>query len=91
VIDNEDMVGIYNCSAPTPVTNTVFMREMRTVLKPLIYLPSPKFLLNIGAYFIKTETELVLKSRWVIPKKLMEKGFVFKYPTISNALKNILE
>jgi len=45
----------------------------------------------MGAYFINTETELVLKSRWVIPAKLIEKGFVFKYPTVGNALKDILE
>ena len=67
------------------------MKEIRNILKPLLYFPSPKFLLKIGAYFINTETELILKSRWVIPKKLMEKGFVFKFPTIDSALENILE
>ena len=91
VMDNDDMKGIYNCSAPNPVTNKIFMKEIRNILKPLFYLPSPKFLLKIGAYFINTETELVLKSRWVIPRKLMKKGFVFKFPTIDSALKNILE
>jgi len=91
VMNNDDMQGIYNCAAPNPVMNKVFMKEMRNILKPLIYLPSPKFLLKIGAYFINTETELVLKSRWVIPRKLMEKNFVFKYPTVGNALKDILQ
>ncbi|HEY5367593.1 MAG TPA: TIGR01777 family oxidoreductase [Hanamia sp.] len=59
VMDNEDIQGIYNCAAPNPVMNKVFMKEMRNILKPLIYLSSPKFLLKIGAYFINTETELV--------------------------------
>jgi NAD dependent epimerase/dehydratase family enzyme len=67
------------------------MREVRNILTPLIYLPSPKLFLRAGAYLINTETELVLKSRWVVPKKLLDKGFVFKYPTITSALKNVLE
>lgn len=91
VMINKDMDGICNCAAPNPVTNKIFMKEMRNILTPLIYLPSPKLLLKAGAYFINTETELVLKSRWVIPKKLLDKGFVFKYPTLTDSLKNILE
>ena len=90
-MENDDIQGVYNCAAPNTVMNKMFMKEIRNILKPLFYLPSPKVLLKIGAYFINTETELVLKSRWVIPEKLMDKGFVFKYPTIVSALKNILE
>ena len=90
VMDNEDVNGICNCAAPNPVMNRIFMKEMRNILKPLIHFPSPKLLLKIGAYFINTETELILKSRWVIPKKLSDKGFLFKYPTIDTALKSIL-
>lgn len=91
IMKNEDMHGIYNCAAPNPVTNKDFMKAMRNILKPLIYLPTPKILLKTGAWFINTETELVLKSRWVIPKILLERGFVFQYPTIEKALANILE
>ena len=85
------MKGVYNCAAPDPVTNNTFMKEMRNILKPVIHLPSPTFLLKVGAYFINTETELILKSRWVIPKRLLKEGFVFNYPTINKALENILE
>jgi NAD dependent epimerase/dehydratase family enzyme len=67
------------------------MKEIRNILKPLIHFPSSTFLLKIGAYFIHTETELILKSRWVNPKKLLEEGFVFNYPTLNKALENILE
>lgn len=91
IMTDKDMDGICNCAAPNPVTNKVFMREVRNILTPLIYLPSPKLFLRAGAYLINTETELVLKSRWVVPKKLLDKGFVFKYPTITSALKNVLE
>jgi uncharacterized protein len=89
-ISNEAVQGIYNCAAPNPVTNKQFMKELRIILQPLIYLPLPKLLLTIGAQFINTETELILKSRWVVPKKLLEEGFVFKYPAVNNALEDIV-
>lgn len=91
VMIDKNIHGIYNAAAPNPVTNKIFMKKIRTILKPLIYFPSPKFLLKVGAYFINTETELVLKSRWVIPGKLLEAGFVFQYPELDKALKEILE
>ena len=91
IIGHKEMEGIYNCSAPYPVTNKVFMLEMRKALKPFIHFSSPKWLLKIGALFIGTETELVLKSRWVIPKKLLASGFAFKYPTIEKGLGNVFE
>jgi len=90
VLVNENLKGVYNCSAPKPVTNAVFMKELRNNLKPLLHLPSPKILLKAGAYFINTETELILKSRWVIPGKLLDAGFVFHYPTVEKALVNLL-
>ena len=91
VMTGKNIHGIYNAAAPNPVTNKIFMKEMRNILKPLICFPSPKFLLKAGAYFINTETELILKSRWVIPKKLLDAGFVFQYPEIDKALNDILE
>jgi hypothetical protein len=53
-------------------------------------LPAPEWLLKFGAILIKTETELILKSRWVVPERLLQEGFVFKYPVLDEALKNIL-
>lgn len=89
-IENKNISGIYNCASPKPITNDAFMKAIRNILKPLIHLPSPKFLLKVGAYFIKTEPELILKSRWVIPEKLLQAGYTFKYPDIKTALENIL-
>lgn len=90
VMSEKDMEGVYNTSSPEPVTNKVFMQTLRKKLKPVIHLPSPSTLLKIGAFFINTETELVLKSRWVIPGKLQSNGFKFRYPDLDDALKNIL-
>ncbi len=87
---HKELQGVFNTSAPNPVTNKTLMQVFRNNMKMPLGLPTPKWLLKIGAVFIKTETELVLKSRWVIPEKLLQAGFVFKFKTIDEALKNIL-
>ena len=79
-----------NVAAPNPVSNKILMQSFRKIMSVKFGLPSPKWLLTIGAMIIKTETELILKSRWVIPKKLMLEGYHFKFKTIGEALKNIL-
>jgi len=53
-------------------------------------LPSPKWLLNIGAKIIATEPELILKSRWVLPKRLLDAGYRFDYTDITQAINNIV-
>ena len=83
--------GVFNCSAPHPIDNKTLMKTLRQAMKVKIGLPSPEWLLQIGATIIRTEPELILKSRWVVPEKLLEAGYSFKYPTLDGALKNILE
>ena len=87
---HKELKGVFNCSAPNPIDNKTLMKTFRQVMRVKIGLPSPAWLLEIGAVIIKTETELILKSRWVIPEKLLESGYAFKYPTLEAALKNIL-
>lgn len=89
-INHPDMEDTYNCAAPVPVTNSVLMEAIRRQMKMPFGLPAPTWLLKIGAAVIGTETELVLKSRRVIPAKLLNNGFVFKYNTIKEALQNII-
>lgn len=88
--EQDEIRGAVNCSAPYPVTNKVLMRTLRTKREQKFGLPMPRWLLKIGAALIGTETELVLKSRWVLPDRLLEKGFEFKYPTLEIALEDIL-
>ena len=83
--------GVLNCSAPNPITNEYFMQAFRKVKNRSIGLPSPTWMLKMGAFIIGTETELLLKSRWVLPARLGEENFVFQYPTIEEALENILK
>ncbi|MGM0753749.1 MAG: TIGR01777 family oxidoreductase [Bacillota bacterium] len=88
--EEKELSGVFNCSSPNPVTNREFMSHLRTAMNKKIGLPTPKWMLEAGALFIKTETELVLKSRWVIPKRLEKAGFVFQYVTLEKALRHIL-
>jgi uncharacterized protein (TIGR01777 family) len=83
--------GIYNCCSPNPVSNVEFMNTLRKVTGHKFGLPAPKLMLKIGAGLIGTETELILKSRWVLPAKILKTGFEFKFPKLENALKEIVE
>lgn len=80
---------IYNCSSPNPTTNRDLMHLVRKSFGRSWYIPIPTFLLKIGAFLIRTETELVLKSRWVLPKELVDKGFQFQYANLNEALENL--
>jgi uncharacterized protein len=82
--------GVFNTAAPNPVINATLMKELREQLHIKIGLPMPVWLLKMGALLIKTETELVLKSRWVIPERLIQAGFIFQFKTITAALENIV-
>jgi len=81
--------GVYNCSSPHPVSNQQLMQTLRNVLNRKFGIPLPKWTLEIGARIIKTETELILKSRWVLPERLLQLGFEFKYPSLEMALRSI--
>nr|WP_144929031.1 TIGR01777 family oxidoreductase [Paenibacillus bovis] len=89
--DREDMNGVINCSTPNPVTNETLMKELRTAFNRKFGLPAAKWMLELGAILIRTETELILKSRWVIPEKLLKYGFSFQYDTMDKALNQIIE
>ena len=88
---NEQLDGVFNCSAPSPITNREFMAQLRKSMNQKFGLASPKWMLEMGAVFMRTETELILKSRWVLPERLLEEGFEFTYETIDQALGQILK
>ena len=91
LFDHPELTGIFNCVAPNPVKNTELMHTIRKTSGMLLGLPAPAWLLEIGAVVIGTETELILKSRWVVPKRLLDEGFEFKFKTIEEAVHNILQ
>ncbi|RKN86248.1 TIGR01777 family oxidoreductase [Paenibacillus ginsengarvi] len=89
IMEHKELEGIINCASPHPVTNRELMSEMRSVLNKKFGLPSPRWLLEIGALVIRTETELLLKSRWVIPERLQRHGFAFQFSHIQGAIQDI--
>jgi uncharacterized protein (TIGR01777 family) len=88
--NTEAVTGTFNCTAPQPLPNGDFMKTLRNVCKVPIGIPVPAWLLVIGAWLIGTETELILKSRWVVPTKLMAAGYKFQFPELSSALHDLL-
>ena len=86
IIQNDSLSGAINISSPNPIRNDVFMQVLRLRYNRFALIPSPKWLLELGAKLIKTETELILKSRFVIPEKLEQAGFKWHYPIIEQAL-----
>jgi NAD dependent epimerase/dehydratase family enzyme len=56
------------------------MKAIRDAAGVHVALPATRLMLEIGAFFMRTETELVLKSRWVVPKRLTDSGFEFQFP-----------
>ena len=81
LIGHDTVEGLVNVAAPNPLPNAEFMRVLREAWGTPIGLPAARWMLAVGAIFLHTETELILKSRRVIPRRLLEEGFVFKYPT----------
>jgi NAD dependent epimerase/dehydratase family enzyme len=82
--------GTFNCAAPGAVPNSEFMRILRKVTGHKVGLRAYSWMLRIGAPLIGTETELVLKSRWVYPTRIFETGFQFRYPELEEALQEII-
>lgn len=85
LINHPELAGPVNLCAPNPLPNAEFMRALRQAWGTGFGLPATKWMLEVGAFFLRTETELVLKSRRVVPGKLLQSGFVFQFPTWDEA------
>jgi uncharacterized protein (TIGR01777 family) len=80
-----DLAGPVNLAASNPVPNAEFMRALRGAWGVRFGLPASRWMLEVGAFFLRTETELVLKSRRVVPGRLLASGFRFDFPTWTEA------
>lgn len=89
LIDRETLEGVVNLASPQPLPNADFMRAIRDAWGARFGLPAAPWMLEIGALFLRTETELILKSRRVIPALLVEKGFVFHHSTWPEAAQDL--
>lgn len=80
LIDHGELAGVVNITAPHPVPNALFMHALRVAAGVPLGLPASPCLLEVGAWVMRSETELVLKSRRVVPRRLIDSGFRFRHP-----------
>jgi uncharacterized protein len=90
IINDQNISGPINVSAPKAIDNKSFMQTLRSKIGMPFGIASPVFLLEIGAMFIGTETELLKKSRNVYPERLLDYGFDFTFNTIEEALEDLV-
>ncbi len=90
IIERTNLDGAVNLAAPNPVTNAEFMAAIRKVCDAPFGLPASRWMLEIGAWFMRTETELLIKSRRVVPGKLLADGFAFRHPHLLPAIEQLV-
>jgi uncharacterized protein (TIGR01777 family) len=89
ILAHPELNGPINIAVPNPVPNALFMKTFREVCHRPLGLPATDWMLEIGAILLRTETELLLKSRRVVPETLIDSGFSFQYPELRRALEQI--
>lgn len=91
LIEHDELLGPINIASPNPVPNREFMRIFREAWGTRIGLPAMEWQLTIGAILMRTETELILKSRRVVPKLLTDAGFAFEFPVWEEAVRDLVK
>jgi uncharacterized protein (TIGR01777 family) len=89
LIENDSIRGPVNIAAPHPLPNADFMRALRRAWGMPVGLPATEWMLEFGAFLLRTETELILKSRRVVPGCLLEHGFTFTHPHWPEAARDL--
>jgi uncharacterized protein len=89
LIAHDDVDGAVNIASPNPLPNAEFMRRLREAQGVAFGLPATEWMLEIGAFFLRSETELILKSRRVVPERLLDRGFTFAFPTWAEAARDL--
>ena len=89
LITHTQFSGPVNLSAPNPVSNAEMMKTLREICGMPIGLPATKWMLEIGAFVLQTESELMIKSRRVVPGRLLESGFDFRFPALRPAMEDL--
>ena len=89
LIEHEEFEGPVNLASPNPLTNAEFMRALRSAWGMPFGLPATEWMLEIGARVLRTETELILKSRRVVPTRMRQSGFDFQFPNWLEAARDL--
>ena len=90
LIAREEFTGFVNVASPNPLPNREFMSALRSAWGMPIGLPTASWMIEVGAFFMRTESELVMKSRCVIPESLLNAGFRFQYPEWAAAARELV-
>jgi hypothetical protein len=91
LIAHPNLDGPVNLAAPQPLPNKEFMRALRVARGAPFGLPAAEWMLKLGALILRSETELVLKSRRVIPGRLLDSGFAFEFPDWPRAARELCD
>jgi uncharacterized protein len=90
LLEREDLAGAVNLAAPDPLPQRQLMAELRAAEGVPIGLPVTRWMAELGAFVLRTETELVLKSRRVVPGRLLGAGFAFRHPRWQDAVGDLV-
>lgn len=91
LIGRDDLSGVVNVAAPEPLPNANFMRALREACGVRVGLPASRWMLALGAWALRSETELILKSRRVVPARLLQRGFEFAFPSWPEAARDLCD
>jgi hypothetical protein len=91
LVEREDLEGAVNLAAPDPVPQREHMATLRRAAGVSVGLPATRWMAEIGAFLLRTDTELVLKSRQVVPGRLLDAGFTFTYPSWEEAARALVD
>jgi NAD dependent epimerase/dehydratase family enzyme len=90
LIARKDFSGVVNVSSPNPLPNCEFTRALRDAWEIRFGLPIPSYMIKVGAFLLRTESELILKSRRVVPGRLLADGFQFLFPEWPAAARDLV-
>jgi uncharacterized protein (TIGR01777 family) len=89
LIEHDELEGPVNLASPNPLPNAEFMQALREAWGHPFGLPASEWMLELGALILRSETELILKSRRVVPTKLLRSGFTFRFPAWPEAARDL--
>jgi uncharacterized protein (TIGR01777 family) len=90
IVDRDDLTGPVNLAAPEPLPQRAFMRALRSAWGVPVGLPATRWMAELGAFALRSDTELLLKSRRVVPRRLLEEGFAFEHPAWPEAAADLV-
>lgn len=91
LVDRDDISGPVNLAAPAPLPHRAFMRALRAAWRVPVGLPATKGMAELGAFVLRSDTELLLKSRRVVPGRLLDTGFTFDHGEWPDAARDLAE